>query len=142
MSGFSFGARSREVREELTTALQGICDAAIQRTPYDFSLICGYRSVEDQQQAFRAGNSRIDGITRKSQHNYLPARAIDLMPFPAVIAGQSVWQVTWRFQVIAGVMLAVAAAHAIPLRWGGDWDGDGTVTDQTLFDPGHFELVT
>ena len=44
-----------------------------------------------------------------------------------------------RFHTLAGVMFACAHTYNIELRWGGDWDGDGTSLDQNFDDLAHFE---
>lgn len=46
-----------------------------------------------------------------------------------------------RFYHFAGYVLAVADAQGVGLRWGGDWDGDQTFTDQAFDDLVHFELL-
>jgi len=42
--------------------------------------------------------------------------------------------------MLAGVMLNAAQEMGIRVRWGGDWDGDGSTKDQTFHDLGHYEL--
>ena len=41
-------------------------------------LIWAHRSTEEQQLAYKAGRSKIDGIRRFSLHNYLPSLAADV----------------------------------------------------------------
>ena len=45
-----------------------------------------------------------------------------------------------RFYHFAGWVLATASRLSIPIRWGGDWDGDRDFMDQTFDDLVHFEL--
>ena len=42
---------------------------------------------------------------------------------------------------MAGYIQATADKLGIKIRWGGDWDSDGDLDDQTFMDLGHFELV-
>ena len=37
------------------------------------------------------------------------------------------------FAVVAGVLFASFDSDEYRLRWGGDWDMDGTTTDQSLW---------
>ncbi len=108
----------------------------------DFSVIEGHRSSERQLMLFRAGLSKLDGTTKQSKHASQPSRAFDLMPYPRRIHEVSVWEDPMRFHVLAGVILHCGYLEEVPLRWGGDWDGDWTAKDQQFHDLGHFELKT
>ena len=46
----------------------------------DISITCSYRSREEQEEAYRKGNSR--ARFGQSAHNFLPARAVDIVPYP------------------------------------------------------------
>lgn len=104
--------------------------------PYDFTVLEGHRTRERQAQLFREGKTQIDGVNRLGMHNYQPSRAVDLAPYPVS------WDAAdhWRFDVLAGCMFAAAAELGVSLRWGGDWDGDGTRKDHSFIDLPHFEL--
>jgi len=45
------------------------------------------------------------------------------------------------FDHFAGVVRAVAYEMDISIRWGGDWDGDWNLFDQTFNDLVHFEVI-
>ena len=45
-----------------------------------------------------------------------------------------------RFYNFAGTVQGVAKMLNIKIRWGGDWDSDNDLKDQTLYDLPHFEL--
>jgi peptidoglycan L-alanyl-D-glutamate endopeptidase CwlK len=50
------------------------------------------------------------------------------------------WSDIKRMYFYGGIVRAVAEYEKIPIRWGGDWDGDTEVLDQTFNDLGHIEL--
>lgn len=81
----------------------------------------------------------IDGVEKKSTHNYWPSRGVDLAPYP--IDWNNHEKTRARFYVLAGVIKAVAFFLRVPIRWGGDWDGDMDFHDQDFDDLGHFEEV-
>jgi peptidoglycan L-alanyl-D-glutamate endopeptidase CwlK len=46
-----------------------------------------------------------------------------------------------QFYMLAGVIFTVANQLGVKLRWGGDWNSDGSFKDQKFMDLGHFELA-
>jgi hypothetical protein len=55
------------------------------------------------------------------------------------------WNAPTEFFELLGVTgMRVASSEGIPMRWGGDWDGDGISVlrdaDERFWDPAHFEL--
>ena len=106
---------------------------------FDCSVICGHRGEAVQQEAFDSGNSKVQ--YPNSKHNSYPSMAADVAPYPYSGDDEK------RFYYFAGQVMAVAAAlheqglieHRV--RWGGDWDGDTEVNDQTFNDLAHFELI-
>jgi peptidoglycan L-alanyl-D-glutamate endopeptidase CwlK len=65
----------------------------------------------------------------------MPSEAADIAPAPID------WDKVDRFKVLGGIVIGVAFMMGIPIRWGGDWDGDLDLRDQKLMDYGHIELV-
>ncbi len=113
---------------------------------FDCSVLEGVRLPERQQELYDTGATR----TLDSRH--LPddsglSSAVDVAPYPVVWPNREAmtdgeWMKAYaRFYLFAGFVLAVAASMGIRLRWGGDWDGDKTLSDQTFDDLVHFELV-
>jgi len=106
----------------------------------DCSIICGHRNQKDQDAAFTAGKSKLKFPNGK--HNSNPSMAVDVAPFPIV------WDNHKRFYWFGGYVMGIAEIllqHGIithKVRYGGDWDGDGDITDQKFNDLLHFELVT
>lgn len=129
----SLGKKSLELVSTCDPRLQDILKEAIKVT--DFTIIEGARSLERQQQLFKEGKSKIDGIKSKGKHNYSPSLAVDIAPYPID------WNDTKRFFFLAGVMQTIAHQKGIDLRWGGDWDSDGDYKDQTFNDYPHFEIA-
>lgn len=46
-----------------------------------------------------------------------------------------------RWFMFGGFVKGIAQHMGIPIRWGGDWDGDNQMSDQKFDDLPHFELV-
>ena len=99
----------------------------------DCTIICGYRGLNEQEEAFRLGQSKLH--YPDSKHNSLPSKAVDAALYPID------WNNKVGFYYFAGIVRGVADRLAIKIRWGGDWDGDADLKDQTFFDLPHFELI-
>ena len=99
----------------------------------DFTICCGHRNEADQDEAFHMGLSKKHWP--ESKHNREPSEAIDIAPWPID------WKDENAFYHLAGIVRAEAKRLGLPIRWGGDWDGDFDLQDQTFMDLGHFELL-
>ncbi len=99
----------------------------------DHSVIEGYRNETRQNELFFAKKSQVE--FPNSNHNVLPARAVDVIPYPY---DESDFE---GMALFAGVVLGVAHAHKIPIRWGGDWNRDYQVKGEKFRDMAHFELA-
>jgi peptidoglycan LD-endopeptidase CwlK len=111
--------------------LIALVDTVASRFPC--TVITGHRTREEQTAAVAAGRSKTPWP--KSRHNSLPSRAVDLAPTPID------WTDRERFTLFAGFVLGTAAAQGVRVRWGGDWDGDRDVKDNSFDDLVHFELL-
>jgi len=100
---------------------------------YDCSILCGHRSEKDQLIAYQEDKSKVQWPN--SKHNIFPSDAVDVAPYPIN------WNNIKRFYYFAGFVLGVASQLRINIRFGGDWDGDEDLDDQTFNDLVHFELV-
>lgn len=133
----SFSKSSLEKLETCHYDIQKIMDEVIKH--FDFSVICGFRDEEHQDLAFREGNSKVKWPN--SMHNGLPSLAIDIAPYPLE------WSDTKRFIYLAGFVKGISILfletgitdHAV--RWGGDWNNNTQIKDETFADLGHFELI-
>jgi len=95
----------------------------------DLIITCTWRSEEEQAELYSHGRTKpgqivtqIDGVTKKSNHNHKPARALD---FAVLIGGKISWDPV-EYKPVGE--LAVAEG----LIWGGNW--------KTFKDYPHLEL--
>lgn len=143
--------------QKLSTAhadLQIIFEEVIKH--FDNTILFGMRTPEEQFELFKKGRKQeyskwiiedkskvvtyMEGIIKKSNHNYMPSHAIDAVPYPIK------WRDTDRMYYFGGFVKGIAKmllseghiSHEI--TFGGDWDGDTEVRDQTFMDLVHFEL--
>ena len=98
----------------------------------DCTILCGHRGRDEQDRLFKEGKSRV--LSPDSKHNQKPSCAVDVAPYPID------WNDLMRFYYFGGYVQAVADNMQIPIRWGGDWQGDGNLKDQSFMDLVHFEL--
>jgi len=101
----------------------------------DISLVTGYRGEEEQNKKFLEGKSKVTYPNGK--HNMYPSIAVDLQPYPYPKDERKLWAALGR---IAGRAEAIAKEEGFVIRWGGDWDSDGDLTDQDFDDLFHIEL--
>ena len=124
---------SRASTHQLRTCdqrLQDLFQEVVKR--YDCTIIKGHRGQREQDQAFAEGKSKLKWPN--GNHNQYPSKALDAAPYPID------WNNMKRFYHFAGYVQRVAEEMGIPLRWGGDWDGDLDFSDQTFNDLVHFEI--
>lgn len=100
---------------------------------FDCTILEGHRSAEKQNQLLTEGKTQVP--FPKSKHNSTPSKAIDAVPYPIN------WDDRERQTLFAGFVLGIATSMGITLRWGGDWDRDTEVKDNSFDDLVHFELV-
>jgi len=153
--GFSFGQNSSNQLATVDPALQAVCRRAIQISPIDFSVLEGRRSITRQHELYAQGRDAaalhkagvfdvpanpgkpIVTWTLNSRHFPDPktglGNAVDLCPSPVDFNDMA------KYRQIRDAMYEAANLLGTPVRWGGDWDGDG-VTEKGETDFGHFEL--
>lgn len=131
---------SKESQKQLDTChvdLQVLFNEVIKS--FDCVVLEGHRNEKDQEAAFKKGNSKIHWPYGK--HNSIPSLAVDVSPYPVH------WDNLLRFYWFSGYVMGIAQKlkdegkmiHAI--RYGGDWDSDKNIDDETFKDLVHFELV-
>lgn len=139
-----FSKRSLSKLETCHEDLQLIMQTAIEISNIDFGIMEGNRGIEKQQSYFKQGLSKIDGIEKKGKHNQMPSMAVDIYPF---IDGKINYD-NEHCSYLAGLIHAVteflydAKKIKHKIRWGGNWDMDGTILiDQSFKDRPHYELI-
>lgn len=130
----AFGDRSRAQLLTLDPTLRAILEEAIKH--YDFIVLEGHRGEEAQNRAFREGRSKLPWP--KGNHNKSPSTAADIAPYPIDWDSKHAAK---KFAFLAGLVTGIAASKGVRIRWGGDWDGDGQMADQSFHDLPHVELV-
>jgi peptidoglycan L-alanyl-D-glutamate endopeptidase CwlK len=115
------------------------CDPRLQRVfeaivaEFDCTILEGHRDQERQNQMVAEGKSKTPWP--QSKHNAAPSLAADVAAYPID------WEDRERQTLFAGYVLATAKAMGFTLRWGGDWDRDTEVRDNSFDDLVHFEIV-
>jgi len=108
---------------------------------YDFTIIFGSRSIEEQFELYKKGRqfkegkwvkigktvTNLDGKVKKSMHNFTPSLAVDIAPYPID------WNNIQRFKELAVVVKQAAKTVGVPIVWGGDW--------KSFKDYPHYELT-
>ena len=131
----TWSPRSKRVYDTLDKDLQNLV-TRIRDEVTDISLVSGYRDREEQNTLFENSFSKLR--FPDSKHNRKPCLAVDLQPYPYPKDECKLWG---ALGYIAGRAMAIAAEEGIDIIWGGDWDRDGDLTDQTFDDLFHIELV-
>ena len=111
---------------------------------FDCVVIEGHRGKEAQDEAFRTGKSKLQ--YPKGNHNATPSNAVDVAPYNKKTKGIE-WKDSKAFYFFSGYVICMAKmlykqeriTHRI--RWGGDWDSDNDLNDQTFNDLVHFEII-
>jgi peptidoglycan L-alanyl-D-glutamate endopeptidase CwlK len=125
-----FGKTSKKRLQTCDEKLQLLFNEVVKA--FDCSILVGHRGEEDQNKAYREGNSQVKWP--KGKHNKKPSSAVDVAPYPID------WEDRERFSYFAGFVKGVAWRLNTPIRWGGDWDGDTELSDNNFDDLVHFEL--
>lgn len=110
---------------------------------YDCKVLEGYRTEQDQQEAFERGATKLQWPSGK--HNGQPSMAVDVAPFPIDFSEKH--KNIARYYLFAGYVMGIAESlkaqgkMTYSIRWGGDWDSDKDLDDQRFDDLVHYELV-
>ena len=108
---------------------------------------CRHRGEEEQNRLFDAGVSKLR--YPNSKHNESPSRAVDFQPYPMpninaddpAIRERERKKLWASLAYFAGAARVYAYANGWKIRWGGDWDMDGSLTDNTFDDLFHLEMI-
>jgi peptidoglycan L-alanyl-D-glutamate endopeptidase CwlK len=143
---YKYGTRSQNKLSTCHNALQIVAVEALAISPYDITIIHGWRGELVQDALYDSGASRLRFPNSKHNHSMDPMMegaelCSDALDFAPWVNGGINWNDTHIFACVAGVFMSVAIDLGYRIRWGGDWDSDGQTRDQTLMDWGHIELV-
>jgi hypothetical protein len=122
-----FGKRSRERLKGVNIKLQHILNQLVKIM--DVTIIEGLRTQERQDELVKKGASK----TKYSKH--IQGKAVDVAPYPID------WEDRERFHYMGGMLRGIAHEMDVKIRWGGDWDSDGEIADNSFDDLVHVELV-
>lgn len=138
---FKFGTTSNGKLSSCCQELRLLANRAIVLTPYDFSIIWGWRGLEIQNALHASGAST--KAWPDSKHNVEDPESqpyAEALDFGIWVNGGIFWENTHAFAVVAGCFFAAGKEQGIEIRWGGDWDTIPS-TKQTLLDYGHIEVI-
>jgi peptidoglycan L-alanyl-D-glutamate endopeptidase CwlK len=130
-----FSKRSLNNLSRVDANLRLVFETAIETSPYDFAITHGHRSPEQQRKLYDQGRTfpgkvvtNCDGYIKKSKHNYLPSKAVDIAIF---VEGKLTWEAKYYKAVAAHISL-IAYELNVKVTWGGNW--------KTFKDYPHFEI--
>ena len=126
-----FSEHSNQLLEQCHPDLQKLFREVVKG--FDCTIICGWRGQVEQDEAYRKKFSKFK--FPYSKHNKYPTEAVDVIPFPLD------WKDINRMHYFAGYVRAKAEELNIKVMWGGDWDNDTEVDDQSFLDYPHWELI-
>jgi peptidoglycan L-alanyl-D-glutamate endopeptidase CwlK len=132
----SLNAISKKRLSTCNTQLQLLFTEAIKESPYNFIITCGERETEIQQQLYALGRTKpgkivtmIDGIKKKSKHNYKPSLAVDIAIFDE--NNKLTWEYRY-YKAVSDHILQVAFRLKIKIKWGGNF--------KSFKDSPHYEI--
>lgn len=103
----------------------------------DCTIIEGHRDKQTQNEYYALKKSKLPWP--ESKHNASPSLAVDVAPY---LPGKGVSWDSKQCCLLAGFVKAKAIELGIKVRWGGDWDSDNDLSDQTFNDLVHYELTS
>ncbi len=121
-----FGKRSKQRLKGVDTKLVNVLNELVKIM--DVTIIEGLRSQERQDELVAKGASK----TRYSKH--IQGKAVDLAPYPID------WEDRERFHYMGGMVRGIGQQLNVNIRWGGDWDSDGEIKDNSFDDLVHVEI--
>lgn len=125
---------SQQRLDTVDPQLQQVVEAT--RDIVDMTIVTGHRGEHEQELAVQQGRSQVHWPHGK--HNAFPSKAVDIQPYPYPTTNAALRE---QLSYIAGIMVAMGHKLGVTIRWGGDWDSDGELSDNTFDDLFHFEVV-
>ena len=147
---YTFGKSSQSNLDSCHVDIQKILNEAIKIV--DFSIIEGLREDARQVELFNDGKSQLNGVSSRSKHQDNGSglsMAVDIMPYYKGFNSFTNESGPKFFYYLAGHIIAIAdklyrdGTISHKLRWGGNWDSDMDLfQDSNFFDLPHFELTS
>lgn len=119
---YKFSNRSLNNLKGVDTKLVNLMTEVLKKSPYDFGITEGIRTLEKQREYVRTGKSQ----TMNSYH--LNGRAVDIVVYKD---GKVTWDLKY-YKEIADIVKETAVEKGLKITWGGDW--------KTLVDGPHFQI--
>lgn len=132
----NWGENSQAEYDTLDARLQKVMDRILQEVA-DISLLKGHRGQKEQNEAFYGDPQRSKLPWPKGKHNRNPSIAVDFQPYPRP---ESTGKLKTSLAYIAGAAVQIGRQEGLVIRWGGDWDRDGSLIDQNFDDLFHLEI--
>jgi peptidoglycan L-alanyl-D-glutamate endopeptidase CwlK len=115
---FKFSKRSLDNLKGVHPLMVKLMHASITNAPIDFVITEGVRTTERQQELFKQGKSKCDGIKNKSKHQKKAdgyGHAVDLYPLPIQYKNIK------PYIILSEHIKKVAKQLNINIEYGGDW---------------------
>jgi len=135
----SLDARSEGRLKGVDSKLANVVRKAKTLSTVPFTVVEGLRSAARQAELYAQGRTKPGKVvtwTMKSKH--IEGRAVDLAPYEN---GKIDWNDLSKFDAIARAMKQAAQELGVPIRHGGNWDGDDKPREKGETDNPHFELL-
>lgn len=108
---------------------------------YENTIVCGHRGEKEQNEAFAAGNSKLQ--YPNSKHNSEPSMAVDAVPYEKTGLDWGKTQSAHFAGYVKGMADILFRMSIIShrVRCGIDWNNDNDIDDTKFWDACHFELI-
>jgi len=124
---YKFGKRSKERLNGVDHRLIAVLNELIKIM--DVTIIEGVRSAERQKKLLSQGSTKV----KYSKH--MEGKAVDLAPYPIDFEDRD------GFHYMGGMIRGIAQQMGFKVRFGGDWDSDGSTRDNRFDDLVHVEIL-
>lgn len=138
---YALGKQSRDRLAGVHPDMVKVVERAIAISKQDFMVLEGVRTLARQKELYAQGRTKPGPkVTWTLTSNHFKqadgyGHAVDLVPYPVD------WNTASKFRTVAEAMLKASRDLGIPIRWGGNWDGDERPGEKGETDGPHFELL-
>ena len=122
---WKWGNTSKDRLATCDKRLQDLANMMLERSPFDLTVTCGYRTEQEQNEAYKNGKSRAK--FGQSKHNVFPSKAVDICPYPINWDGKDP-----RWQEMALNAMWCSGKLGVEITWGGSF--------KSIKDLPHFEM--